>query len=184
MTINPTIHHFFHPLKVQYLPAKAMHGFNLIELMVTIAIMAITLSIAIPSMSNLVLTSKLSGYANHLVASAYLARSEAIKRNLIVTLCTSTNGTSCAGSGGWEQGWIILTGTEIVRYQQATATGIKITESNGISSLTFQATGVGSTQATLTVCRNTPTVGDQERVVTISATGRPSVAKTTTGICN
>ena len=87
MTINPTINLFWKASKVQYLPVKVMRGFNLIELMVTIAIMAITLSIAIPSMSNFVLISKLSGYANNLVASAYLARSEAIKRNVPVILC-------------------------------------------------------------------------------------------------
>ena len=98
-------------------------------------------------------------------------------------LCASTNGSNCAGSGGWEQGWIILSGAEVVKYQQAAATGIKINESNGIASLNFQPTGVGTTQATLTVCRKTPTVGIQERVVRISASGRPSVTKTNAGVC-
>ena len=34
-------------------------------------------------------------------------RSEAIKRNRVVEMCVSVNGTSCA-EGGWEQGWIVL----------------------------------------------------------------------------
>ena len=161
-----------------------LRGFTLIELMVTISVMAILLMIAVPSFNDATLGSKLGSYANNLVAGAHLARSEAIKRNAVVTLCVSSNGTSCA-SGGWEQGWIVLAadGT-VVQRQQALPAGLKVNRVGGADSLTFQPSGVGAISATFTVCRATPTVGGQERVVLISATGRPSVSKTTAGSCS
>lgn len=165
-------------------PGLVQRGFTLIEMMVTIAVMAILLMIAVPSFQEATLGSKLGSYANSLVAGAHLARSEAIKRNEVVTLCVSSNGTSC-GTGGWEQGWIVLAadGT-VVQRQQALIAGFKATETGGATSLAFRPSGVGSDTATFTVCRATPDVGGQERVVSISMTGRPSVAKTTAGSCS
>jgi type IV fimbrial biogenesis protein FimT len=81
---------------------QGFRGFTLIELMVTISIMAILLMIAVPSFQNATLGSKLSSFANGLVASAHLARSEAIKRNADVTLCVSNSDGTDGGSGGWE----------------------------------------------------------------------------------
>jgi type IV fimbrial biogenesis protein FimT len=177
--------------------AEVAHGFTLVELMVTIAVAAILLSVAVPSFTDALLGSRLGAYANDIVASTLLARSEAIKRNVIVTVCTSGDGATCAGSGSWEQGWIVACKTSdnincdpaggnwlVFQRQQALASGIKITEAAAKIALDFQPTGVGSTQAALTVCRSMPTAGNQERVVTISATGRASVTKTTTGICS
>lgn len=159
-------------------------GFTLIELLVTIALVAILLALAAPSLRDASLSSTLAANANRLVASATLARSEAIKRNTPITLCTSINGTSCATTGQWEQGWIVLNGATVLLHEQAAPAGFKMTASPaGTASLSFQATGVGSTPADFTVCRATPTAGIQERVVSVSTTGRTSVKKTTTGVC-
>lgn len=183
---------------VRWTPARTgiLRGFTLIELMVTIAIVAILLGIAVPSFNSIVLNMKLTSYANDLVASTLLARSEAIKRNAVVSLCVSSNGTSC-GTGGWEQGWIVMCNTTdntwcdpagpntmVIQSQPAVSSGWKITESSGITNVSFQPTGTGATAATLTVCRATPTVGSQEREVRISASGRPSVTKTANAACS
>lgn len=171
-----------HLVRKGNLQVNPERGFTLVELMVAIAVLGILSTIALPSFSEMILSNKLRSYANNLVASTYLARSEALKSNAVVTLCVSTGGTSCA-SGGWEQGWIVLRGATVIQRQQAVAAGYKISEAAGLTSLNFQPTGVGATQATLTICRATPTAGSQERVVTISVTGRPSVTKTTSGTC-
>lgn len=165
----------------QAVRVQVSRGFTLIELMVTIAVMTILLMIAVPSFDNIALGSKLGASANNLVATMHLARSEAIKRNAAVTVCVS-NGGGC-GSGGWEQGWIVQAadGT-IIQRQPALPAGFKVTGS--VASLVFNPSGVGTTAASFTVCRATPQIGWQERVVSISATGRPNVEKTTTGSCS
>lgn len=173
-----------------------IRGFTLIELLVAITIASILLAIAIPSFSSIMLGVKLSSYADSLVAGATLARSEAIKRNAVVSMCVSANGASC-GSGGWEQGWLVMcntsdnvvcdsagAGTLVIQHQAATSAGWKITESSALTSIAFQPTGTGATSATLVACRAAPTVGDRERVVRISASGRPSVTRTSNGACS
>jgi type IV fimbrial biogenesis protein FimT len=161
---------------------RPARGFTLIEMLVAIAIMAMLMMMAVPSLRDAGLPSQLRSVANSLVAATQLARSEAIKRNTTVTLCVSANGSSC-GTGGWQQGWIVLTGTTVLQRELPAPVGYHVTATGGSTSLTFQASGVGSTAETFTVCRSIPKVGAQERVVTISAIGRASVQTTTNGAC-
>ena len=150
-------------------------GFTLVELAVAMTILGILLAWAVPSFRDASLSSKLTGFANSLVASAQIARSEAIKRNAPVTLCRSTNGTSCAGSGGWEAGWIVLSGTTVLQRQQALPPEFRVAQGT-FGALTFPADVVGATPATFTVCRATP-IGKQKRTVRVTASGGTSVAQ-------
>jgi type IV fimbrial biogenesis protein FimT len=82
-------------------------GFSLIELMVTIAVLAIVLAMAVPAFAALINGNRLVAQANELVASLQLARSEAVRRNAKVVLCRSSDGSSCAGAGVAWSGWIV-----------------------------------------------------------------------------
>lgn len=156
-------------------------GFTLVELMVTLTVFAILLALAIPAFNNAALNGKLNSFANALVASAYLARGEAIKRNAPVRLCVA-NGDAC-GAGGWEQGWIVVTNAgEVLQRQAALQAGYEVTGDQDV--IVFQPSGVGATAANFTICRSGPEVGTQERVLTIGATGRPSVKRTEAGSCS
>lgn len=175
-----------HPMKL----ANAV-GFTLIELIVTVAVAAILISLAIPSFQNTLLRSKLSAISNKLVASASLARSEAIKRNETTLLCIpNTAATSCATStsGGWEQGWIVISnpasGTPtVIFHEQASPAGFKIIESGSAISTSFAPDIVRPSQNTWKVCRYSPSAAFQEKSVVISTTGLPTITTTTTGTC-
>jgi len=97
-------------------------GFTMMELLVAVSIAAVLFAIGVPMFRDAALGSRLSAAANNLLASVQLARSEAIKRNVNVTLCASSDGESCAGAGGWEQGWITIVDPAdpdtVVQYQQ------------------------------------------------------------------
>ncbi|MEK9939373.1 MAG: GspH/FimT family pseudopilin [Methylotenera sp.] len=159
-------------VKSQYIREQ---GFGLVELVVAMAIMGILITITLPAMDSMLLSGRLRSYSNELLASAYLARSEAIKTNAVVRLCASASGTACDGS--WEQGWVVLRSDDAVIESHAALTeGFVINGS--VTTLSFKPTGIGATQATLTVCKSG---GDQSRVVTVNASGRPSVTKESGG---
>lgn len=166
----------------------AFKGFSLIELLVVLSITSILMLVVAPTFNDAWLGNKLASYANDFVASATMARSEAIKRNTNVTLCASTcsasaSTCSCAASGDWEQGWIIQVGTTQPPFHRSEALSSGLKMSGATTSIAFNPTGVDIATATLTLCRNSPTVGAQERVIAISATGRATVSKTTSGSC-
>lgn len=157
-------------------------GFTLVELMIAIALLSILAAIALPAFDSFTLNNRLRAYANDFAAAARLARSEALKRNAPVRLCMSADGATCTSSGSWEQGWLVVTATnEVVRAWPATISGYRVT--SAASLLTFQANGMGAGMTAL-VCRQSPAVGSQERVVTISTLGRTEVSTTTTGTCS
>lgn len=158
-------------------------GLTLIELMTALGIAAILMAVAIPSFRNASLGSRLSASANNLLASVQLARSEAIKRNVAVTLCASADGATCAGGGGWEQGWVVRSAAEVIQSQQALPDGFLVTQAGGTAPLSFQPIGIGATAAAFTVCRDDPD-GSQERVVTVRAAGSAYVTRTETGSCS
>jgi len=83
-------------------------GFTLTELMVTLAIVGIIAMVGGPSLKAFVQGSQLVSSSNELISALHVARSEAIKLNSRVTICESSNGTTCATSGNWANGWIVF----------------------------------------------------------------------------
>lgn len=81
-------------------------GFSLIELMTTVAVLAIILAIAFPSFTSVVNNNRLSSEANALVGAIQYARSEAVRLNQRVALCQSADQITCSNNALWT-GWII-----------------------------------------------------------------------------
>lgn len=73
-------------------------GFTLMEMLVTLAVVAIVASLAVPSFQNMIATQRVRSAANDLVASLNFARSEAVKRNRVVTITPA---------GSWAGGWTV-----------------------------------------------------------------------------
>lgn len=89
---------------------KRNQGVTLIELMVTISIAVILMTVAVPGLQQFMTSNRLSGIATDMISSLNLAKSEAIKRGLNVYLCTGNACTGCTGGdciNDWSGGWIV-----------------------------------------------------------------------------
>ncbi len=87
---------------------RASAGFTLVELLVGLAVAAIIVTVAVPSLATLVRDNRLVSVVNGFHAAHSLARSEAVRRRRDVVICNSNSPGVCAGSGGWEQGWLVF----------------------------------------------------------------------------
>jgi type IV fimbrial biogenesis protein FimT len=92
---------------------KKQTGFTLVELMVAVAILAILLTVGLPQMKVYFQGARMVTNTNDLIAAMALARSEAVKRGLRVTICQSDNAASaaptCSANTTWEDGWLVFT---------------------------------------------------------------------------
>lgn len=90
---------------------KRQSGFNIIELMVTVAVLGVLLGVGVPGIESYIYNSRLTTQINSLSTSLAQARSEAIKENTRVVVCLSSNGSTCDGYNShqlWNKGWIVF----------------------------------------------------------------------------
>jgi type IV fimbrial biogenesis protein FimT len=177
-------------------PPEGNTGYTLLELMVTVTIAGILMGVAVPSFTSIIDSNRLTTYANDLVTALNYARSEAIKRNLRVSLCKSINSVSCTTINNWSQGWVIFTdqnnnstydnSTEtLLRVQTYKAnTTTMVGETSVANYISYIATGqsqlsTGAFQAgTIKICdERTGNVGIN---IALNSTGRVSTQKNIT----
>jgi type IV fimbrial biogenesis protein FimT len=168
---------------------KTQSGLTLLELLITITIASILAAIAGPSFSALLKNNRLSADSNDLLADLALARSEAAKRGVRVTLCASNTGTSCSGAN-WADGRIVFVdrgtagtvdaGDEILRVTSALRgpdrllTAASFTNNNYVQ---YRPKGAADSTGTFTLC-----AGTSSRTITINTTGRAMLG--TNGTCS
>ena len=90
---------------------KRQSGFNIIELMITVAVFGVLLGVGVPGIQAYIYNSRMTTQINSFSTTLAHARSEAIKLNTRVVVCLSSNGTTCDGynSGNlWNKGWILF----------------------------------------------------------------------------
>lgn len=172
---------------------RPARGFTLIELMIAVALLAVGLALGTPYIRDAVMNVRMTGQANDLMADLALARSEAVKRNVRVALCTSTDGTTCGGST-WADGWIVFpdlngNGTQDAATELAFKAHGKLDGANtvqvcgdvggGPRYLPYRPNGVSGTGfVAFVICdsRTTPLNG---RNIDITTTGRANVTRVT-----
>lgn len=92
------------------IPDKKLNGFTLIELMITLIVVGVLLSVGMPAMRDFIQSGRITSVTNELVSALMLARSEAIRQNTQACVCPSANTglavPACVASGNWENGWI------------------------------------------------------------------------------
>jgi type IV fimbrial biogenesis protein FimT len=168
-------------------------GFTLLEMLVVITIAGFLLTVAVPAFQTVIADQRSTANVNELVESLILARSEAIKRGRYVTVCKSSDGSTCTSASDWNDGWIVFdnvssadvdavdTGDEIIRVYQGLADTVNISPNGNIDEfVSFRPVGSAGTTAlnflgTLTLCdTNGNTV---PRGLLISTTGRVQLSR-------
>ncbi len=103
---------------------KEHAGFTLIELMVTVSVLAILLGIGVPSFRAMIEGNRITTVANDLVSGLQFARSEAVKRGANVTLCSTNDQSTCSGT--WVEGWVARNAGGALRVWPAARQGVVI----------------------------------------------------------
>jgi type IV fimbrial biogenesis protein FimT len=157
-------------------------GFTLLELLVTVTVAAIVLTFGVPGFKDMMSQAKMTNAANSLIAHIQLARSEAIKRNIRVTLCPSANGSVCdsADPSLWHDGYVVGviddagTLTAVLRRVDAQEMRGITASSGGRRRFVFQRDGSATgTDGTVKICD--PRDPTRIRQVVVSPTGRAFV---------
>jgi type IV fimbrial biogenesis protein FimT len=153
-----------------------VRGFTLLELMATLTVAAIILTVGVPSFVSLMQNTRATTHTNALVTALNIARSEATRRGTAVTVCSSTTGTSCAGAGvtDWSTGWIVSTPAQVLRAWPQVSGGATLTGDAG--QIQFQPRGSVDAARTLRV-RVPNCTGDQGRDLALNIAGRISVTR-------
>src|SRR5690606_34084363 len=120
---------------------KKNRGFSVIELMIVLTIASILLAVSAPAFRSTLERVNANSQAKSLQSALKYARSEAIRRRSIVTVCGSSTGSDCAASS-WGDGWIVYVdntgdatgaagsvdaGDEILRVSEELSNNISVT---------------------------------------------------------
>jgi type IV fimbrial biogenesis protein FimT len=89
--------------------APNQHGVTALELIVTMAIVAIVLATAVPSLKNYGWNLRMKTAMDLLATDLNLARSRAISHNIQTVICPATDSRDCSGLSNWQEGWIVFT---------------------------------------------------------------------------
>lgn len=164
-------------------------GFSLVELMITIAVAVILMSMAVPSFSSMIMNNRLSATSEELLKGLQLARSEAMRRGATATVCASDGGTACNGTS-WKQGWLVwvdlngdntLAANEIQRVYGTLASAQELTSVEGVLTLSYLPSGFlnipAAAQRSFTFCDNRS--GEEGRSLVIRVFGHASTTAMT-----
>jgi len=162
-------------------------GFSLVELIISLTVGAILIGIAIPAFSTMLDENRISTQILNFVGHLNSARQAAITSGQEVTLCKSSDGTSCDSSLQWEDGWLVFidrsgdhlrsADEKLLRVQQRLDDDISIRFSAGLGHnnyVIYKPTGLSGNNGTFTFC-----VGQSDippKAVVLLGTGRIRLA--------
>lgn len=161
-------------------------GYSLLELLMTIAIAALILTLGLPSFSALKARSAQRVELDALFHAVHLARKASIMRKQVVSLCPTADGAACSPGRDWSGGFLVFVNSdrdepperdddEILLHRHLAGRSVKITANR--RGFTLRATFLRATNGTLVVCDRAGRTAP--RALVISYTGRPRVAEKT-----
>ena len=161
-------------------------GFTLFELLITMLLIALISSLAVPSLAGSMARQRQTVEINALFHAIHLARKESIMRRKVVSLCPSLDGLKCTPGRDWSAGWLMFEnkdrdsppriddGEPVLASHRA---GDRVRISANRKGFTLRATFLRATNGTFVFCdpkqRITP------KALVVSYTGRPRVARHT-----
>lgn len=166
-------------------------GFTLLELLVTLTVASILVSVGVPGFIDIVRNNRAATNANELVSALSIARSEAIRRGARISVCRSDDAATCDGT--WADGWIVFVDTaatdtaapvvgEVLRVWPAPSGTATVTLSPAANWIRFLPRGNAVASGGLPMTYNIEIdgcTGLQARNIEINAVGRTTVARAT-----
>ena len=132
------------------------NGFTLYELLITLLIVGVVLTLGMPNLTAFTQNSRITSTANDLHAAFQVARSEAARSKSNITICASDNSMAAAADcqGTWEDGFIVFIdlngdlaraggGESVLRAHPAVARGVSLTVANNSTFFSYASTGLG-----------------------------------------
>lgn len=151
----------------------SQRGLTLVELMTVVAVIAIFAGVAAPGLRGFLAGQRVKALTYDLTADLLLARNEALKRGLDVTLAPHSN--------GWDEGWnMTADGTELSARSGASDS---ITVTGAPTAIVFNRNGrVAAPTAAVRITVATPALAASAaaRCVQLDLSGR---ARSQTGVC-
>jgi len=172
---------------------RSMRGFTVLEVMVTLSLVAILSAIAAPAMIDFVRNNKMNSAARQLDADMILARREAIKRNTRVLVCpkgATAGKCATATATAWTQGWLVCydadfdndcddtadTNPNPIRQHGAMDVTLTVTGPAAIARFNANGTQGAAGAGSLTFTTRGTWTGSKSYVETVTATGNVAMA--------
>lgn len=159
-------------------------GFTMLELLVTLAILTVLATIAIPGFSLIVRHNRAVAAVNELHTALNYTRYMAITRNSYVVICKSIDGKQCNhGLANWNSGWLIFdnldrdgsatldAGEPILRVHGKWIEQTPIVSNR--NSFTFRPMGLRSVNGTFLYCSED---GRNNRALIVNVMGRVRIS--------
>ena len=148
-------------------------GLTLIELIMTIAVFVVVVSTAGPALQKVLSSNRTVSQVNTLLGDLNFTRSEAIKRGEQVTICQSSNQSSCTSSKDeWHKGWIVKDASgALLRVHGALRGGTTLKFNHDKLSYKGDGTATGLVTGTFTFCDSSSGTRPG-KALKVSATGR------------
>lgn len=158
-------------------------GYSLYELLVTLSVAAVVLSVGVPGFSELLARQRQHVEINALFHALHGARKQSIASRRVVSLCPSPDGEQCRPSRDWSSGWILFVNSdrdsppqvdadEEILARHTVDASVRLTANR--RGFTSRGTWLRTTNGTFVACDRAGRV--EPRALVVSFTGRPRAA--------
>ncbi len=162
----------------------AAGGYSLYELIITIGLVALVMSLGVPSFGRMLADHRLRVEVDALFHAVHLARKESVVRRRAVTLCPSRDGQNCEPGFDWSDGWIMFVNLDRDAPAARDLDEPLLQRFSGIPhnkvtanrrSFSFRTTALRATNGTFIFCDKARR--GATRALIVSYTGRPRVSR-------